>query len=143
MVGNTKLPKKGNMYMSIVDNKMAISGSQQAVKVNGKVLTITKISLTGEKIAGNWEFLPHANVKVKCQKVEGSTKVSCDVEVKGKLVVSGTSAQGMFDVVSGLTGIKREKVDSLYKSSSPFRKDGKAGRISQLVDVTKLADVTL
>ena len=125
------------------NDKLAIGGSQQAVKVNGQVLTITKISLEGEKIAGNWEFSPHSSVKVICKKVEGSTKVSCDIEVKGKLVVSGTSAQGMFDVVSQLTGIKREKVDSLYKASSPFRKDGKAGRVSQMVDTSKLEDVKL
>ena len=123
--------------------KMEIAGNQQAIKVNGKILQLTKVSSTGEKIKGSWEFSPFSNVTVKCQKVADSTKVVCSVIVREKEIAGNLSAQGMFDIVSQLTGLKREKVDSIYKKSNPFRKDGKAGKVSQIVDTSKLEDIVL
>lgn len=123
--------------------KMEITGNRQAVKINGKVLQLTKVSISGENIKGSWEFSPFADVLVKCQKVADSPKVVCSVFVREKEIASNLSAQGMFDIISQLTGIKRQRVDALYKKSNPYRKDGKAGKVSQIVDTNKLENITL
>lgn len=124
--------------------KIGIAGNQQVVKVNGKLLKLTKVSSDGEKIKGSWEFLPFKDVLVKCKKMVDSPKVVCSVWVHGKEIASNLSAQGMFDIISQLTGIKRQKVDSLYKKSNPFRKDGKGGNNSQqFINPDELEDIKL
>ena len=127
-----------------MDNKtMAIKGNEQAIKINGKVLTVSKVDAKGEQVEGTFEFLAHDKVQVSCSKVKDSTKVICEIVVGGKAVATGLSAQGMFTVVSALTGIKADKIDGMYKKASPFRKEGKAGRSTTIVDTAKLEDVKL
>jgi len=124
--------------------KLEIAGNQQALKVNGKLLKLTKVTSDGENIRGSWEYSPFDNVLVKCQKVEDSTKVICSVLVRGKEIAGNLSAKGSFEVVSQLTGMKPSKVDQMYKDSSPFRKDGKGGKNSQkFVNPDELEDIKL
>lgn len=100
-----------------------LKGNEQVIKINGKVLTLGKVSNNGEEPLGTFSFEPHEKVKVNCTKVKDSTKVICAVEVNGKEIANGLSAQGMFQAVEALTGIATTKVDAMYKKANPYRKD--------------------
>jgi len=122
---------------------MQVKATEQAIKVNGKVLTVTKVSAEGEQVQGTFEFMAHEKVKVVCAKVKDSTKVVCTVKVNNKDAATGLSAQGMFQVVEQLTGIKADKINAMYKKASPFRKEGGSGKVTTIVDTAKLEDVKL
>ena len=120
-----------------------LKSNEQVIKINGQVLTLGVVRADGEDALGKFDFEPHEKVKVRCTKIKDSTKVICAIEVSGKEIATGLSAQGMFKAVEALTGIASTKVDAMYKRANPYRKEGQKGKATKIVDVEKLEDVKL
>lgn len=123
--------------------EVQLKSNEQVIKINGKVLTLGVVTAKGEDALGTFSFKPHEKVKVNCTKVKDSTKVICAIEVSGKEIANGLSAQGMFQAVEALTGIATTKVDAMYKKANPYRKEGQKGKATKIVDVELLEDVKL
>ena len=120
--------------------KLTVSGGVDIIKVNGQILKVTPVNVKGETVRGKWEFSPAEGITVKCQKMADSPKVTCEVIAGGKTVCKNLSAQAMFDVLVALTGMKRTRANTLFVNSNPFRKDGKKGKITKTIDLTKIED---
>ena len=125
------------------EKKLEIAGNEQVFKIKGEVVKVGKLSVTGERMQGEWDFVVNDKVSVKCQKSADTNKVSCSVLIGGVVKFQNLSAQGMFTVVNKLTDIPTKTIDTkYYQKSSPYRKGG-AGKVSQVVDTSKLEDVTI
>lgn len=118
-----------------------MKSNEQIIKINGQVLTLGVVTAKGEDVLGTFEFDPVEGVKVNCTKIKDSNKVICAVEVYGKEMANGLSAQGMFKAVEALTGIATTKVDAMYKKANLYRKEGQTGKKTKTIDISKLEDV--
>ena len=121
--------------------EVKLKDNKQMIKINGEVITFGVVTAKGEDVLGTFEFDPVEGVKVNCTKIKDSNKVICAVEVNGKEMANGLSAQGMFKAVEALTGIATTKVDAMYKKANLYRKEGQTGKKTKTIDISKLEDV--